>query len=170
MHTFLSQKGTAFVYTPLNTAGARGTAKSKRALTTKCVTEKRFIIHFVVASAVYRQAHVPVHRIRTVDISKRATSKGSGKHGQPTHCINQGTAMNDPLAASRTALVGEDLNHDTLIDDPLAASRMALAGEDLKYWLAHPELPALISHFMAKSKNRLRLGMVPAVCVIPSTS
>lgn len=37
--------------------------------------------------------------------------------------------------------------------DPLAEKESRLVGEDVAYWRAHPELPALISHFMAKGKQ-----------------
>lgn len=37
--------------------------------------------------------------------------------------------------------------------DPLAEGVAALVGEDFQYWTAHPELPALVSHFIAKGRT-----------------
>lgn len=45
--------------------------------------------------------------------------------------------------------------------DPPVEASSALAGEDLKYWAAHPELPALVSHFMAKGDNSYFSGFRP---------
>eukprot|EP00903_Cladosiphon_okamuranus_P007806 g7552.t2 len=36
------------------------------------------------------------------------------------------------------------------LDDPSAAARRNLAAEDQEYWAAHPEIPGLVAHFMAK--------------------
>lgn len=42
------------------------------------------------------------------------------------------------------------MNGGTAQSSSLFEVSSALAGEDLKYWAEHPELPALLSHFMAK--------------------
>lgn len=36
------------------------------------------------------------------------------------------------------------------LDDPSAAASRTLAADDMAYWCAHPELPGLVAHFMAK--------------------
>lgn len=44
----------------------------------------------------------------------------------------------------------DDANY---LDDPSAAARRTLAADDMAYWSAHPELPGLVAHFMAKGEN-----------------
>lgn len=36
--------------------------------------------------------------------------------------------------------------------DPIAEAKAVLMGEDLRYWAAHPEIPALMSHLIAKGR------------------
>lgn len=44
------------------------------------------------------------------------------------------------------------MNGISYLDDPSAVTR-TLAAADVAYWSAHPELPGLIAHFMAKGVN-----------------
>lgn len=55
--------------------------------------------------------------------------------------------------ARTTTAAAKESSHDDLDDvDPLAAARSALVGEDRAYWAAHPEIPALVSYFLANGE------------------
>lgn len=68
--------------------------------------------------------------------------------------------MEDVDVGARTATTARkeithvrDLDHDPLAAASGAAARSALAGEDRKYWSAHPEIPALVSYFLANGER-----------------
>lgn len=51
---------------------------------------------------------------------------------------------------SQVTLMGRDIGTQ---HDPIAETKATLIGEDLRYWAAHPEVPALVSHLMAKGRK-----------------
>lgn len=57
----------------------------------------------------------------------------------------------DARTTATTTAANIDSTHHIHHDD--LDARSALAGEDREYWSAHPEIPALVSYFLANGES-----------------
>lgn len=61
--------------------------------------------------------------------------------------------MEDVDVDARTATTTANIDSTPHVHDDLDARSASLAAEDREYWSAHPEIPALVSYFLANGES-----------------